>query len=363
MKKWITLFGLVGIMMMGIIWVAVAQATTVAILLNDDNPMLEGTFPTYVKVDLSSAKIIAQGKLDEVRYVSGAWSDTKGQRLFVRYGRHESQIAVYDIKTMSFVKNLGIISGSAPDLDLMFFPDGKRFLVYWWNDGRNQGQMDLYDVSTLVRVKNLDVFFWTEDVLFSQDGKRLYSIQDDDNAKVTVYDTTTWKVSEAIDLNTIWNTQTFSREVPDYRYNKLLIGENVRKSKAEPIQMTFFAYDLITRTTSVRIPTSLDCSGRLSYDATLLFANEESKVGDGIGSVGRLHVYEMVTGKKRGVVSVPTGKLEATLAQSSWGGSLLYFITDFDSPVPVVIINPATLGKQATLTLPIGTRYVAFGQE
>ncbi len=274
---------------------------------------LLGTDGTVGKIDTDADLLVSTSKLEKSSYVqSGETSvvaDKVSNHLFVVTGRLTPHIYVYDLKVLKFIKDLGIMSGN-PDVNILVSPNGKQLYINWFVKEKGGWVYDLYDAKSLSNIKRFTVgeFVWGPITTFSPDGSKIY-VYDGETDKVLIYETINFSLLDTIVLTTIWRTDVFAQGIEDYKGEKILISETEKNNPADPSKDTLFVYDLKTKTLSLRINTGLSGDEKLSPDGTKFFLNEEQVILSEDGSfikyrksLGRLHVYDVATGKRGGLV-------------------------------------------------------------
>ena len=189
---------------------------------------LIGTDGKVMKLDTVTDTVISTVQLEKSSYVqSGEKSvvpDKINNHLLVVTGKLESYFYVYDLKTLKFVKDLGILTGN-PDVDILVSPNGNQLFISWFDAINGGWFFDLYNAKTLSYLKNLGDFTWGPHTTFSPDGSKCYAY-DGENERIDIYETTNFSLLESIDLNTIWRTDVFAQGVEDAKNGKLLLSES-----------------------------------------------------------------------------------------------------------------------------------------
>lgn len=275
---------------------------------------LIGTNGSVVKINADADLILSNLKLEKSPYVqSGETSviaDRVNNHLFVVTGRLTPYIYVYDLKTLKFKKDLGIMSGD-PDVNILVSPNGKQLFINWFDKEKEGWVYDLYDAKGLSIIKRFNVgeFVWGQMTTFSPDGGKIYIYNGEENT-IQIYETTNFSLLDTIDLNTIWRTEGFVSEIEDFTNEKILIRETKKISKSSTPEITYFVYNIKSKTSSVRISTIYAGDTRLHPDGSRVFIHDEDYIEDEryYMSSGHLYVYDVVTGRKLGIVQFTVDK-------------------------------------------------------
>ena len=240
--------------------------------------------------------------------------DTINKNLFiahcVRLG--SCKVGVYDLRTLSFIKELPIESLKS-DMQMVFYPDGSKFLINYLlpgSGGKEGGYtIDLYDAKTLSEMKNVQTFFGMNKVAFSKDAKKIYSV-DRENNLITI-DSSTFNELTRIDLNQIWRKkpEVFSSGIEYFDSGKILIFENLQAAKKLPRKLELYVYDMEGQIVSPKISTGLQGDAVLTPDGVKVIFDENQDVRNkdgwlmGSKSLGRMHIYAVATGKELKIIS------------------------------------------------------------
>jgi hypothetical protein len=325
---------------------------------------LVGTNGKIVKMDADTDTIISTYELPETgKYIqdgdTSVLEDNINNRLYVVAGRLGCRVLVYDLKTLKFIKDLGI-NTPEPDVTMFRTPDGKKIFIVWWNIQLEGGawQFDIFNGQTIEKIKTLDFYFFSKEVTFSKDSKILYAIESGSEAKITVIEMQNYKILSTIDLNTIWRMDVFGKDVDDYRNGKMLIVENEKTHEDDPSKYLLSAYDIATKTLSPRVSTGQSGKGRLSSDATKVIFNEEQYIMGTSGhhieyskSTGRLHVYEVATGRELGVVNYNVER-ESQIVGIHPNGKKVYLIGVIDGDLSLLVMDIANFKVAKVLKIP-----------
>jgi hypothetical protein len=305
-------------------------------------------------------------------------ADRTNNRLYVtHYSPGEiCKVGVYDLKTLAFVKKLPLESLD-PSVEMVIYPDGSKFLIQYFTPGDGAGEggytTDLYDGKELVLIKNLSTIFGMDKVMFSIDGKKIYSITGGViNAKVTTIDSTTFEELASKDLTQIWRKQpeVFSAGVENYGSGKVLIHENLQFVADQPAKDDLYTYDVVTANISPRISTGLQGHAMLSNDGQCIIYDEyknhfySSGMYDRSKSLGRLHIYDVATAKELGSISFePKG--QGKVRGISPAGDTLYYQSEGDTPdtSKIVVIDIKNYSVTTTINLPFKALSMVFFEE
>ena len=244
-------------------------------------------------------------------------ADTVNNHLFiahcVRLG--PCKVGVYSLKTLDFIKELSLVSSRA-DIQMLIYPDGSGFLINYLLAGSGDKEggytIDLYDAKTLVEKRNLQTFFGMKEVMFSADGKKIYSVIGGDDARADIIDSTTFQVLTSRDLTQIWRKDVFVSDIEDFVNGKIVISEDLKTERSLPDKLDFYVYDIVTGATSPKISTGLQGNLMLHVDGARIILDETQDIRQALGgksryigyrSLGRMHIYDVATGKELRTIS------------------------------------------------------------
>jgi len=316
-----------------------------------------------IKMDADTDTIISTHELPETgNYIqdgdTSVLEDNINNRLYVVAGRLGCRVLVYDLKTLKFIKDLGI-NTPEPDITMFRTPDGKKIFIVWWNIQLEGGawQFDIFNGQTIEKIKTLDFYFFSKEVTFSKDSKILYATESGSEAKITVIDMQNYKILSTIDLNTIWRMDVFRKGVKHCMNERILIVEN-ETDKDNPAKFALSVYDIFSKTLSPRISTGLSGEGKLLLDATkIIFDEEEDILSDDKSyikyskSTGRLHVYEVATGRQLGVVNYNVER-ESQIVGIHPNGKKVYLIGVIDGDLSLLVMDIVNLKVAKILKIP-----------
>jgi len=332
---------------------------------------LIGTDGKVMKLDTDSDTAISTVQLEKSSYVqSGKKSvvtDRINNHLLVVTGRLASYFYVYDLKTLKFVKGLGIVTGN-PDVDILVSPNENQLFISWFDANNGGWFFDLYNAKTLSYIRNLGDFTWGPHTTFSSDGSKCYAY-DGENEKIDIYETTNFSLLESVDLNTIWRTDVFAQGVEDAKNGKLLISESDKATIKDPPKDTLFVYDLENKTKLPRIATSISGDEKLSPTVTKIFLNEEQIIWSPDNSyimydksLGRLHVFNAMTGQKIGIVQFTVDR-ESDIIGIHPSGNKVYMQGNIQGTLKLIVFDVINLKVIKTLTIPENTMFMVFYDE
>ncbi len=330
---------------------------------------LIGTDGTVLKLDTDIDTIVSTSKLEKAAYVqSGETSvvaDNVNNHFIVVTGRLTPYIYVYDLKTLKFVKDFGLISGN-PDVGILVSPNGKQLFIRWFDNKEGGWFFDLYDAKNLTEIRNLGEFVWEPITIFSPDGSKIYVYG---NKKLRIYETTNFSLLDTIDLDTIWRTDVFTQGVEDLKNEKILISETDKVTLKDQPKDTLFVYNLKTKLLSPRISTSISGDEKLSPDGTKIFLKETQNVwSEDMSyimyqkSMGKLHIYDVSTGKKWGAVQFTVDR-DSEILGIHPNGNKIYMIGDIQGAKSLIVLDVVNLKVARTLKIPRYTVFIVFYNE
>ncbi len=304
-------------------------------------------------------------------------ADTVNNHLFVshcvRLG--SCKIGVYALKTLDFIKELPL-EADEPDIQMLIYPDGTKLVIQYLSlNGAGGGggyTTDVLDGKTLNFVKNLQTIFGMEDVMFSADSKKIYSVIDGADAHVDTIDSSTFQVLASKDLTQIWRKEpeVFSSGVESFRAGKILIFENLQAAKGLASKLDFYSYQIDSMTISPRISTGLQGDAVFNLDGSKIIFDETQDVRDkngdlrGYKSLGRMHIYDVVTGKELKMILLKIqgrGKIRGIHS----AGDRLYYQSDglTKDTTNITVIDINNYQVLTTISLPFKPLSVVFFEE
>lgn len=331
--------------------------------------ILVGTDGQVAKIDTDTDTIVGNLKFAKSSHVQDGQTsvvkDQANKNIYVVTGRLTPSIYVYDLKTLKFKKNLGIRAGN-PDVGILVSPNGKQLFIRWFDPKERGWFFDLYDATNLTEIRNMGAFTWESITTFSPDGSKIF-VYERVNKKIKIYETKTFTLVDAIDLNAVWRTNVFAQNIVDVEKEKFAIVENEKAQRTDPSKYTVFVYDLQSKTSSPRIATGIMGSTGLSPDGTKIFVSEEQPIGGAnyvkyFKSMGRLHIYDVATGKKWGAVQFTVDKSSEIIGIHP-NGSKAYMIGNIQGNRSLLVLDVVNLKVTKTLKISNNTLFMIFYNE
>ena len=328
-----------------------------------------GTDGLVTKIDTDVNTIISSSKLEKSSYVQEGQKsvivDKVNNYLFVVTGRLTPTIYIYDLKTLKFVKDLGIVSGN-PDVDILASPNGKQLFINWFDSKEKGWRFDLYDAKNLSLFSHLTDFVWGPITTFSSDGTKIYMYH---NKKIEVYETTNFTLLDTIDLNTVWKTDGFLSGIEDYKNEKILIRETKIVSQDSPPEISYFVYDLKSKTSSPRITTKVAGNTKLSPTGTRIFISDEESVWSTDKtyvmyhkSLGQLYAYDVTTGNKVGSVQFTVDR-ESSIIGIHPNGTMVYIKGNIAGVNSLIVMDIVNFKVVKTMEIPNTVLFMIFFEE
>lgn len=334
---------------------------------------LIGTDGKVFKLDVESDNILSTNKLKDVYLIQSSKqsvvADTTKNLLYVVHGRLTPRVAVFDLKTLEFKKDLGITSGS-PDVMIIAPPLSNKFYVEWWDDEKNESVFTIYNATNFTKIVDLKPFsIITEDIMYSKDNTKLFSINDGYPAKIDAYNADNLELIKSIPLESVFTPDVFGRGIDDHQNEKVLIVENVKKTKDDPSNYTLYTYAIEDGIISKKILTGKGGESKLSPDGTKIFFNEKQYIysQDGnhiesIKSVGRLYIYDVATGKKWGFVQF-TVDMSSEIVGIHPNGNKAYMFGDIAGVSSLIVMDIVNLKIIKTIKIPESILFLIFYDE
>jgi hypothetical protein len=337
-------------------------ATTYAYLIDGEGKV--------VKINTDTNTVVTTTTLTNTTYVQSGNTSVVGDPvhhyLIVEGGRLVSWIDVYSLPSLTLVKTLDIQTPQ-PQMFIYPYPDYSKYLIIWWNPKlTNTGawQFDIYDAASLLRIKTLSTYFLPNNIMFSRDATKLYSIDTGRN-KINIYSTSTFTSEGYVDLNPIFNkVQNIGHSINDYRDGKLLIGANIASSFTVTPHLIFYTYDLDAGTTSSILDVgSLRIKCKLSLDVNEYYCDEiqqiSTKYGHRYVATGNLYFYNFTNGQLLGVVSLPA-RFDPSPGIRPQGDYLYYYYYKGPS---LIVVEANSYKILKTISIPDGFMGIVFNKE
>jgi len=332
---------------------------------------LIGTDGIVAKMDVDSDTIVANFNLEKSSYVqSGETSvvvDKMNKHLFVVTGRLTPYIYVYDLNKLKFIKDIGIVSGN-PDVGILVSPNGNQLFIRWFDPKERGWFFDLYDAKNLSEVRNLGEFVWGSNTTFSPDGNKIYAY-DGETDKILIYETTTFTLLDTINLNAIWRTDGYLSGIEDYKNEKILIRETKIVTQDSPPEVTYFVYDLKSKTLYPKIITIVAGEAKLSLDGASFFIHDEDSVWSEDKryvmyqkSTGKLHIYDVATGKSVGFVQFTVDR-DSDIFGIHPNGNKVYMLGDIAGVRSLIVMDVVNFKVLKTLKVSENILFMIFYEE
>jgi len=149
-----------------------------------------------LKLDTDADTIVGRHVLQNINLSpsrEGMWqaiASSTDNILFVISGGPDFRIAAFDLRTLAFKKDLGIVSSGSPRVFIP--PKVPHFFVLWFDPAAGEaapGVMSRFEKSSLTRLADLPQYPILGDRnAFSPDGTRLYSAKTGDSSTLRIFD-------------------------------------------------------------------------------------------------------------------------------------------------------------------------------
>lgn len=325
MSRYIRWIGVCCVLLIVLIGLSPAHAKFLAYVIDTDGNVL--TLDTDTDT-IISRRTVPQLASPEDQGIA-IYESARDNLLLVSRGRERSQnfrVAAYDLTSLAFKKDLGIVSTDPPLVLLP--PKGPHFFVGWLDSQANQGQggprLTRFDKATLTRMGDLPYPNTGNLSFFSPDGTRLYAVFQEPTQRVVVLDTQTFQPQASFELSSYLAPNRWGGDVNDIQADRMVLVENIKARAADPNRYTLFTVRLTDGAQSPRIVTGLQGVARLTPqgEKILFFETTRNYI-----SVGRLHVYDVATGAKLGQVTFPAHRY-ATFRATRPQGDKIYLDGD-----------------------------------
>jgi len=333
----------------------------------------------FLVIDLSTNKKIMDGKLVGITAIDNlspgdVVGDATHNRLLVVDNSHNRiKIFVYDLRTLKQLKILDLISDYGEDDDavkVFVASPLTTFYVKWWNAAINNGNgsqlLSTYNLKTLEKIKDYNLISLAEKILVSNDASKIYSISDQETtAQIDVFNSDTFEKIQSINLEDIISPGIFGRGVDDFKNNKILIVENIKKNKIDRDNYKFYTFDINLKKVSAAITTNLEGSSFLLSDGNKVVFSEEKDISSTslgeIISLGKIHIYDLNLSKQVGEITLGSDPIGRILGTSSDGKKLVYYSSQFNgSNSKITIIDLTNYSILAQIPAPINSAFMTL---
>jgi len=206
--------------------------------------------------------------------------------------------------------------------------NGKGGVVHLAYDRKNYNYLGVVD-NILI---DLNEKYW-----FSEDQNKIFVATKEQG--IRVYDSQTLALLNNIDLSNLYSSNLWSKAVDDIKNGIVLLEEYTQVQSTDKYILTFFTYSITGATTTPKVNTGMDDKETLlTPDASKLVLNEAKtstasglkapKKGDNVS--GQIHIYDVKTGKKLGLVTLPTDSGEKILGIKPTNDKLYYLMNSRD---------------------------------
>lgn len=287
------------------------------------------------------------------------------------------KIGVYGLQTLAFIKYLPLES-LKEDIQMIIYPDGSKFLINYLLSGGEDKEIeeagytiDLYDARKLTEIENVQNFFGMSEVMFSADGKKIYSVDSED--VLYTIDSITFQVLASRDLAQVWRKDIFGARVKHFINGKLLISENLKTEISLPNKLDLYVYDIETQAVSPKISTGLQGDAMFTAGGAKIIFDENEDIRKikgsksylmGFRSLGRLHIYDVATGKELRTISFKAQGKGKVIGIRPAGDRLYYQSEGLTKDTyNVTVINIKDYYVMTTISLPFKAFFVTFFEE
>lgn len=342
---------------------------TMAYLLTADEII---KFDTDTDSITSKAKSLAgfEGYFAEL-YRGGCIVDLNSRYLITLADVGESNRAgfyVYDMQTSKQV-NFVTFPGTVKDpisAKIIYPQVGTRFYIEVDDMSLNNGSGGIvglaYDKKTFKYIETVNNLLISiqETFWFSEDQGTIYVNTKEGNLRV--YNSQTLALTNTIDLSNIYAANLWNKSVKDIKGGVALLEENKKAQLTDKNNLSFFTYKIADGTTSPRFSSGIDDKAiLLTPNAAKIILNEKITASSsgpktpakGSTVTGRIHVYDVATGKKLGLVTLPTDFGEKILGVRSQSDKLYYLKYSKDeSNIRLYVVDLVKLSIIKEITVP-----------
>ncbi len=261
--------------------------------------------------DTDTDTVVSRKALTNLSVLAGGGvsSSSPDNILFVIDGtRLEFRIKVYELKSLAFKKDLGILASDVPEV--LIPPQAPHFFVRW-RDFRGQEVITRFEKALLTSLGEVPSVTWLGDQIFaSSDGTRFYSYRTDTQDSINVVDARDLQLLSTIVLKPLFASGIWGGGVERILDHTALLVENAKMQRIDPDRLTLFRLRLTDGVQSRKIDTGLQGDGYFLPGADRILLHEtvtrRGPQGENRGdqSVGRLHVYDVASGAKLGQVAM-----------------------------------------------------------
>jgi hypothetical protein len=335
----------------------------------------------YLKIDILTNKILTKGKLYGVQFIESDYGnivyDEKNNRVFVVDSfRGIQKIFAYDLKNLLFLKKLNLQSNKIEEeylMRLVALPTKSLLYVKWWDKSLNNGSgglvVSLINTSSFDLISNFPNIILSDKLFISNDGSKIYSCSDEEgSAKCDILNCNDLTIIKSINLEEIITPGIYGRSIDDFKSDKILIVENHKKLSTESDNYVLYTVDLNSEIVSPKILTNTEGEAFLFPDGRTVAFNEtrdasNTSLGD-IISKGRIHLFDLITGKEIGTINLRETYIGKILGVSQDEKKLYFYISNETGTESKIIIidleKNATLGE---LSAPNNSNFMIFYEE
>lgn len=225
---------------------------------------------------------------------------------------------VYDLQTLNQVKFVAFpeIVKESILMKIIYPQIGTKFYIQIdYINNEQDGFVNLaYDKKTFNYIGSINSILneLREDFWFSEAQDKIYI--DTVESNIRIHDSQTLSVLNTIDLSNIYAKNLWGKGIIDIKNGIVLLGENNKLQKTDKNNMSFLAYKIADSSTSPRVITGMDDKMiLLTPDSNKVIFNEAKAITSspdqkapkkGASATGRLHIYDVKTGNKLGLIFV-----------------------------------------------------------
>jgi hypothetical protein len=276
---------------------------------------------------------------------------------------------VYELSTLRKIKfvSLPSVVKEPADLKIIYPQQSPAFYLAIEDAGANNGagatktlafdkKTQLYTGATNTVLTDLvDENYW-----ISEDQSKIYVESPESNLRV--YSAPSLSLISSVDLSAKYKSGVWGKGIQDIKSGIVLLGENNKLQDADNNSISFLTYNIASSTTTTRVFTGMSYKDYLlTPDGKKVVFSEElgaALVHDkapvkGYTATGRLHIYDVTTGNKAGMVALSPGFGEKILGIRPQSDKLYYlkYTTD-ENAITLSVVDLLTSKVLKEISVP-----------
>jgi len=255
----------------------------------------------------------------QVRNIYEIKAFPKANTLFLK---GEYQIYTIDFEMQKILEDTSI-STEWEHVAFLPSPDGSYFYVIWlpqnYITASEAGKRKISRFDGNLKSKVIDGLDFKDDMQlldFSRDGTQLYIVRDYKPSRIQVMDFKSNKIMKEYSFDEIGRRNVFSKVAWDISNNIILFSETIKN--ANSYQRFYYVYDIDNNKISTNIEMKTSCDCKLMTNGRKIVCDEEARNNDSTFRLGKLHFYDVQSGKEIGHIDISSNLLKDHKKTSSY---------------------------------------------